>query len=59
MFPLFLPKFEHVRHDMIGIINAEQFKFDGKVADLPDSRSQIQRNVVWMLVLIINLVALI
>jgi hypothetical protein len=44
---------------MIGIINAEQFKFDGKVADLPDTSSRIQRNVVRMLVLVINLVALI
>jgi hypothetical protein len=44
---------------MIRIVDAEQFKFYGKVADLPDSRSQIQRYVVWVLILAVNLVALI
>jgi hypothetical protein len=46
-------------HDMIRIVNTEQFKFYSKMADLSDSLPLIEWYVVRVLKLAINFVALI
>ena len=57
---LFLtPILKNVRHDVIGIKNAEQFKFNGEVADLANSLPFVHWYIVRMIVLTIDLIAFI